>query len=125
MMKKPAVTVLALLILSSSLIYGSAPPADQEFTAFWTRFKSAIARNDRRAVAGMTKLPFLFDSKERSHDEYLRIYPKLFTPKIRRCVVRAKPMKEGDNYAVFCGELIFYFGKDGGQYKFLEFGVND
>jgi hypothetical protein len=26
---------------------------------------------------------------------------------------------------LFCGELIFYFGKDGDEFKLLEFGAND
>jgi hypothetical protein len=50
----------------------------------------------------------------------------LFTRKVRRCIATAKPVKEGDSYDLFCGELIFYFSKDTeGKYQFREFGVND
>ena len=116
---------MLLMVLTVGILYASPSQTDPEFTAFLTKFRAALAKNDKAAVASMTKLPFLYDSKERNREEFLRIYPQLFTPKIRRCIARAKPLKEGENYDVFCGELIFYFGKDGGEYKFLEFGVND
>ncbi len=121
--------VFLLLIVSCSTGVGLAqtPKTDPEFTAFLTKFRAAISRNDKEAVASMTKLPFLYDSKERNREDFIRIYPQLFTPKIRRCLASAKPLKEGENYDLFCGQLIFYLGKDGatGEYKLLEFGVND
>jgi len=99
---------------------------NESFTTFWTTFKAAIARNDKEAVADLTKLPFLYDSRERDRAGFIKIYPQLFTPKVRRCITRAKPLKEQEGYDVFCGELIFYFGKDAsGKYKLLEFGAND
>lgn len=119
---------LLVLILIGSAIFGDvaqSQTAEPEFTAFLTRFRAAISKNDKEAVASMTKLPFLYESKERSREEFIRIYPQLFTPAIRRCLVRAKPLKEGENYDLFCGQLIFYLGKDSGEYKLLEFGVND
>ncbi len=126
-MKTKRVFVLVVLMIFSSTGVGVSqkPNPDPEFTAFLTKFRTAISRNDKAAVASMTKLPFLYDSKERNREEFIRIYPQLFTPKIRRCLTTAKPVKEGENYDLFCGQLIFYLGKDGGEFKFLEFGVND
>ena len=85
-----------------------------------------MARNDKETIANVTKLPFLYESKERDRAGFIQIFNQLFTRKIRQCIAKAKPVKEGENYDVFCGQLIFYFGKDtDGKFKFLEFGVND
>jgi hypothetical protein len=125
MTKNRVFAATLLMVLTAAILDATPQKTDSDFTTFWQRFKGAISSNDKTALASMTRLPFLYDSKERSREQFIKIYPQLFTPKIRRCLVRAKPMPEGENYDVFCGELIFYFGKDGGKYKLLEFGVND
>jgi hypothetical protein len=115
-----------LILLSLLIITPTYPQTPQTFSSFWKSFKAAVARNDKQAVADVTKLPFLYDSKERDREGFLKIYPQLFSRSVRRCVAAAKPTKEGENYEIFCGELIFYFGKDtDGKYKLIEFGVND
>lgn len=120
--------LLAIVLLLASLTLANAQTSTQPetFSTFWTSFKAAMARNDKEAIADVTKLPFLYDSKERDRAGFIQIFNQLFTRKIRQCIAKAKPVKEGENYDVFCGELIFYFGKDtDGKLKFLEFGVND
>lgn len=120
------VSAIVLLVLISSSVPAQKQTLDPEFAAFWKTFKGLVAKNDKEAIADVTKLPFLYESKERDRTGFVKIYPQLFTPKIRRCFVTAKPTREQENYDVFCGELIFYFGKDtDGKFKFLEFGVND
>ena len=120
------VPAILLVLLMSIVASAQKPTMDPEFSTFWKSFKELVAKNDKDAIADITKLPFLYDSKERDRAGFIKIYPQLFTPKIRRCFVSAKPTKEQENYDVFCGELIFYFGKDSdGKYKLLEFGVND
>jgi hypothetical protein len=116
-------TLILLLALISNPLHAQTT---KDFSSFWSSFKAVVARNDKQAVADVTKLPFLYDSKERDREGFLKIYPELFTRRVRRCVATAKLVKEGENYEIFCGELILYFGKDSdGKYKFLEFGVND
>jgi hypothetical protein len=73
----------------------------------------------------MTKLPFLFDSKERTRSEFIRIYDQLFDAKVRKCFASAKVLKEGDLYEVFCAKKIFYFGEVDGGYRFTEFSADD
>jgi hypothetical protein len=127
-MKMNLQKALSILLILVSLTITSAQTTTkpETFPAFWTSFKAAMARNDKEAIADVTKLPFLFDSKERDRAGFIQIFNQLFTRKIRQCIAKAKPSKEGEHYDVFCGELIFYFGKDtDGKYKFLEFGVND
>jgi hypothetical protein len=125
MKKHQILSITLLLLLSAQLFATPRAQTNAQFSEFWQRFKAAISKNDKEAVASMTKLPFLYENKERSRAEFIRIYPQLFTPAVRRCIVRAKPLREGENYDVFCGELIFYFGKDGDEFKLLEFGAND
>ena len=98
---------------------------DPEFTTFWVKFKAAVARNDKSAVADMTKLPFLLDSKELDRAGFIRKYNSLFTPKMRRCLARARPSRDQYSTEIFCGQQIFLFAKVGGVYKFTEIGVND
>ncbi len=115
---------LLLLAISQQSVLGQAA-RDQEFKTFWPRFRSAVVNYDKEAIASMTKFPFLYDSEERTHASFLKIQDQLFTRKIRKCFATAKPLKERDAYDVFCGGLIFYFGKSDGEYKFLGFGADD
>jgi hypothetical protein len=126
MNRKRRLTSILLLTLMLSFTNAQTPAKSETFASFWKTFKAAIARNDKEAVANVTKLPFLYDSSERDRAGFLKIYGELFTRRVRRCVATAKPMREEQNYEIFCGELIFYFGKDtDGKYKLLEFGTND
>src|SRR5260221_1117555 len=104
---------------------GRTTKVDPEFTTFWIKFKAALTRNDKSAVADMTKLPFLLDSKGLDRAGFIRKYNSLFTPKMRRCLARARPSRDQDSTEFFCGQQIFLFAKVGGVYKFTEIGVND
>jgi hypothetical protein len=118
--------MLALSTCGSELLaQGRNAKIDPAFTAFWIKFKAAVARNDKNAVADMTKLPFLLDSKDQDRAAFIKQYSSLFTPRVRRCFARAKPTKDQDAYEIFCGEQIFLFGLVDGVYKFTEIGVND
>jgi len=98
---------------------------DPEFTAFWIKFKAAVARSDKATVADMTKLPFLLSSEEIDRAGFIKQYSSLFTPSVRRCFARARPSQDQDAMEIFCGDEIFLFAKVGGVYKLREIGVND
>jgi hypothetical protein len=118
--------MLAALIVVPTMAASLYPQKqDPEFQAFWTQFKASVAKGDAEAVAAMTKLPFLFDSKEHDRKGFIRIYSQLFDRKVTRCFATAKVLKEDDLYEVFCAKRIFYFGKVDGKYRFVEFGVDD
>jgi hypothetical protein len=120
-----------LAILGIVLLLGfgggvqSQSKGDPEFTTFWTKFKAAVARSDQAAVADMTKLPFMLDSKDLDRAGFIKQYSSVFTPKMRRCFARAKPSRDHDSMEIFCGQQIFLFAKVDGVYKFTEIGVND
>lgn len=123
---KHQLATITLIALTLSIVPAQTPTKQETFASFWKTFKAAIARNDKEAIADLTKLPFLYDSQERDRAGFLKIYGELFSRKVRRCIATAKPRKEGDSYEIFCGELIFYFSKDtDGKYKLREFGAND
>jgi hypothetical protein len=62
---------------------------------------------------------------EHDRSAFLREYPTLFTPAMRRCVKKIKPVHDLGGYCVGCGEQIFMFGPVNGSYLFTEIGVND
>jgi hypothetical protein len=132
MMNKNWRILLAILTLTFSCVIASVAVGqnrnvrlDPAFSAFWIKFKDAIAKNDKQRVADMTKLPFMMNSIDHDRAGFIKEYPKLFTLRLRRCIARAKPMKEQDYYEIFCGDQIFLFGKVDGVWKFVEIGVND
>src|SRR5688500_10729077 len=122
-------TTLSLLCVlasaSLSVAQRRGPTSAPTFNTFWTQFKDAIAKNDKNRVADMTKLPFMMDSIDHDRAGFIKEYPSLFTPRMRRCIPRAKVFKEGEYYEIFCGDQIFLFGKVDGVWKFVEIGVND
>lgn len=119
--------IAALVIIAAAGTAGQAQPSRpsvNSFTNFLVSFKAAVARNDAKAVANMTKLPFLFDSKLRNHNGFQKIYPALFDAKVRACFAKAKPVTEEDRFVIYCGRYIFYFGLDHGEYRFIEFAAD-
>ena len=127
-MKTRLATTLALLVLIPVGL-GAGKQREQTsraFTSFWAEFKAAVAKNDRAAVASMTKLPFYFDEKELSRAEFIKSYNRIFDQKAKRCFAREKPLKEKDgSYEVFCGPKIYAFDLVEGKYRFIEIGAND
>lgn len=126
-MRIPLVLILTALLLSPSGAHAqvkrSHPP--QTFKAFWLKFKTAVAAGDKQAVAAMTKLPFLFDNQELDEAGFVKHYDKIISRRDKACFARAKPLKDGNDYSVFCGQIIFAFSSFDGVWKFSSFGPND
>jgi hypothetical protein len=127
--KRLSVFSIALMFLIGGAIQVSSQSRiariDPEFNAFWIKFKAAVARNDKPAVADMTRLPFMLDARALDRAGFIKRYSSLFTPKVRRCFARARPSRDQDAMEIFCGEQIFLFARVDGVYKFTEIGVND
>lgn len=105
----------------------ASKPNNVPFAAFWSEFKAAVAKDDKEAVANLTKLPIYLANKEQAKAGFLKLYPGLFPKKVKTCFVSAKPVKEynQDSYSVFCGKSIYVFSRDKGQWKFTDLGVDD
>jgi outer membrane biogenesis lipoprotein LolB len=125
-------SVAALLLAAAAAVAPAAPAASgqaaraaakETFASFWTRFKAALVKDDRAAVAAMTKFR-TGDETYLSDKEFLaKWYGEL--RRERRCFARAKPVADQESYSVFCGERIFVFGRIGGAWKFVDIGAND
>ena len=121
-------SIILLLLLAGVLqvsSQGQTAKVDPAFNTFWIKFKAAMTRNDKAAVADMTKLPFMLDGKDLDRAGFIKQYSSLFTPKMRRCFARARPSRDQDAMEIFCAQQIFLFAKVDGIYKFTEIGVND
>ena len=125
-----AAGALAILLAMAAGSPGWAAP-DDGFAAFWAKFSAAAAANDRAAVEGMTKLEGGYgDGSPGSAKTWVQYYALYFTPKVRRCLAKAKPIRDVDgemgvNYEAFCGEAIFVFSRKNGAWRFTEIGAND
>jgi len=93
--------ILILLLLPSAF-------AQTDFPAFWNKFKSAVASNDKAAVADMTKfpvsMPYLVKAVK-NKPEFLRRYDEIFKGEANaaQCFASGKPRKESaGHYEIYC-----------------------
>lgn len=120
------ISLTLVLWLGLPSVAGAAQDADaHRFGVFWQQFSRAVVEDQRERVADLTQLPFLLDGSEHDRSAFLREYPTLFTPAMRRCFKKITPVHDLDGYSVVCGEQIFVFGLVNGRYRFTEIGVND
>jgi hypothetical protein len=116
------------LLLSLVALQAEERPAQPEsFATFWAGLKSAIAKNDKEAVAAATHLPSIYPNMPDAKAAFLKDYPSIFTKTVRKCLASSKPARtpDRDSYSVFCDEQYFYFKKVNGAYKFTDYGPND
>jgi hypothetical protein len=95
------------------------------YEGFWKQFQAAVVAGDRQAVATQTKLPFLLEGKNLDRAAFVAKFDQLFSPKMKGCFAKAKPMPSEAGFDIFCGEQIFLFEKTKTGYRFAEIGVND
>lgn len=119
------VRLIAILSVLACLAMPAWAAPDKEFNAFWIKFKSAIQKNDKAAVTSMTKLPYMLESKNLNREQFMQKYNLIFSPSVKKSLLKEKPLKDKDCYMVFSGEEIFIFAKVKGKYMFTEIGVND
>ena len=128
-MKKMTTTRLGVIaivfLVALSGIAQTPSKAKNDFASFWSEFKAAVAKDDKEAVAAMTKLPMYLANKEQSKTGFLKLYGGLFPKKVKTCFSSAKPVKDQDSYSVFCGHSIYVFARENGKWKFTDLGVDD
>ena len=122
--------LIALLCLSvMPSVRTHKPPLPQTapaFAAFWPKFQSAVAKNDKEAVAALIKLPLTMPygvPAIKTKAQFLQRYAKIFDAETRKCFAAAQPERENKKsarYNVFCGEATLYvFDLSGGTYKLV------
>jgi hypothetical protein len=93
--------ILFLLLFSTAF-------AETEFSAFWKKFKSAVASGDKPAVAAMTKFPLsmpYLQKEVKNKADLLRRYDEVFNGEANaaQCFAKAKPGKDSArSYKVYC-----------------------
>ena len=138
----------ASLLMFLFLFSASSVSAQQDFNKFWVKFKTAVIKNDKKTVAGLTKFS-LIDETEGEHktsdnytkSEFLKSYNNFFGQRARQCFSKkpdAKPIEEDpsqtyeDKAGVFCdnlgknsvtidGHLQYFFTKTKSGWKFTGF----
>jgi hypothetical protein len=136
----PLPGILAGVLLASSVPASAdeepvaSAAVQQEFDAFLTRFRAALAADDATAVAGMTQFPFMpyLDEGGSSDAAAFRAesYPRFLAAKARRCLARRNAIHDrepdgGETFVIFCGDLGYYFHKTQDGFRFTEVGPND
>jgi hypothetical protein len=120
------VILISLLAFSSPFVFAkSGKQVDAAGVQFWAKFKAAVVTNDKETVASMTRLPFLFQGRELTKPAFIQKFGVIFDARAKRCFEKAKLVKEGEGFEVFCGQQIFLFEKVNGVYKFTEIAAND
>lgn len=126
-MKLRYAVAVALLVLCAAALSGqtarrASAPA---FKPFWSAFKDAVAKNDKEAVANMTRFPLQMPYGVRSIGSkaaFIKSYAKIFDAETKKCFAAAEPQLESGKvkgYTVSCGEaMLYWFEAVGGSYKF-------
>jgi hypothetical protein len=100
----------------------AATPAMKQF---WSKFQNAVAKNDRDAVAAMSKFPLLMPygvPSIKTRAQLIRRYGEIFDAETRKCFATAQPQVDdakAKKFSINCGEaMMYWFEFSGGTYKF-------
>src|SRR5262245_19074651 len=93
--------VLILLAFSSAF-------AEDDFSAFWKKFKSAVIAGDKNAVAEMSKFPVSMSygiKAVKNKEDFLRRYGEIFKGEANaaECFSKVQPQKQSaKEYEIYC-----------------------
>lgn len=135
-MKRATILCLCLLLCGSALSAAAGSPAQgggDGFKAFWQKFRAAVARADKEAVAGLSKFPVGMSYGIRSirnGAELRRRYREVFNEQTNaaQCFARKEPEKDAENrgrYTVACPNeaghevVIYEFERTRAGWKFV------
>jgi hypothetical protein len=119
-----AATLAALCLVAplNVRVQENASPAMKEF---WSKFQSAVAKNDRDTVAALTKFPLAMPygvPSIKTRAQLIRNYGKIFDAETKKCFAAAQPQVEdakAKKFSINCGEaMMYWFEFSGGTYKF-------
>ena len=119
---KALVALCLLAPVNAAAAQANASPAMKQF---WGKFQSAVAKNDREAVAALTKFPLGMPYGVRSirtRAQLINRYGEIFDAETKKCFAGAQPQVEDANvkkFSINCGEaMMYWFEFVGGTYKF-------
>lgn len=112
--------VLAVALASAAVIC-TAAPADAS-VAFIDAWRLAAAKPGGEAIADLTAWPFLFQGRQLQREAFVaQAVPALFTPAVRRCLQRAKPLPEDGRQVMSCAPYGFVFAPTSAGWRLVEF----
>ena len=82
--------------------------AQNDFSAFWQKFKNAVVAADKAAVAEVTKFPLSMPygvKAVKNKESFLRRYDEIFKGEANaaQCFAKAEPQKESaQRYEIYC-----------------------
>lgn len=124
-------TLILVLFVSSNVaspVRSEEAQTKQSFASFLAKFKAAVAKDDKEAVAAMTRFPIDINANV-TREAFLKKYHDYFTQKVRKCFAKEKAVADDQSrrggYNLFCGNDIFTFERADGEYKLTAIGVND
>lgn len=103
--------ILLVVIFSASLFFNPicvSAQTDKSFNKFWVKFKNAVINKNKNVVVSLTSFPVSmpYGAKTvRTKAAFLRRYDEIFNGEAdaKKCFVKAKPEKQGQEYEVACG----------------------
>lgn len=101
--------LLTALVGASLMLNAASVSAQTGFNAFWTKFKTAVGKKDKNAVANLSKLPVEMPYGVRSvrtRAQFLRRYSEIFDGEANaaQCFKNSQPQKaSATSYQVNCG----------------------
>ena len=101
---RPLLAGILILLISSNAF----AQTETDFSAFWQKFKSAVAAGDKAGVAGMTKFPLsmpYLQKKVKDKADFLRRYDDVFNGEANaaQCFAKARPKKDSTKgYEIYC-----------------------
>jgi len=98
-----------LCLVLSAISIDATSYHQTDVQAFWKKFKAAVVKGDKRAVAAMTKFPLgmpTYQKSVKTKADFLKRYNDIFNgdADAAKCFPKAKLEKEDSKkYAVYCG----------------------
>ena len=133
-MKK--VLILSLMLLSLSVVAAAQEKklsdAPASFRTFFSTFRKALDRNDKVAVANMTRFPFQWgldagDEGKYTRTQFIRNFRRLFTADARDVLAERNPGfgrdDDGTYYISTQDAAHLGFVRSGKTYKFVSYIV--
>ena len=124
-----------IILISVLIVCGTTFQTDPSIDAFWTKFKTAVIKSDKEAVATMVQFPITMSygiPSIRTRSQLLKRYRDLFNRQTdaAKCFAAAKPEPDTSNknkFSVACKDaagnevLIYDFIRTKGGWKLKSF----
>lgn len=114
---------LVICMFVVSIVIFAQKTSNDGFNAFWKKFKTALAKNDKVTVIKLTQFPFHSDIEPRginTQKDLLKIYDDCFDKETKKVLLTKKPIESNGDYIIEDGYLIYTFRNTENGWKFVE-----